>query len=338
MRGVMWLLLAGLLAGETALAVPPAKAPPIKSALVADEGVGESRHYLLAQLKAGRFDAVDTLLASLSLGQREYLIYQLMADLRHIPATAALQSWVQTQSGKAPQWLVEGEVDGFLMQLPAYDFPAEARLLLTHWQQQNWQAQYRRELSQGRFDWKRVYNSRNPDLPRQQQALLQALAQLPTNLLHQQAHVLGQLNIFLPDNRLLTQLLLRTGEPALYRMLWRQPVDDDSLRALKALPSLLKGDAASDLLIGATKHPKLKRPALKALSQLSPLPVKAQDFLLAELGNSQYGSLVASLLLEVDEPRLLVRLADELTRMERRPNISLLLAPDSGTTGAAPGL
>lgn len=337
MKGLILLLLASLLTG-TATATPVSKPPPIKSALVADEGLRESQRYLLEHLKAGQFDAVDTLLASLSLGQREFLLYQLIRDLHHIPATALLQSWVQTQSTKAPQWLVEGEVDGFLMQLPAYDFPAEARLLLTHWQQQNWQAQYRQALSNGSFEWKSIYNSRNPLLAQQQQALLQAIAQLPAGLLYKQAQALGKLNIFLPDNRLLSQLLLRTGEPSLFLMLWRQPVDDDSLVALKALSSLQHGETASDLLIAATKSPKLKRPALKALSQLSPLPIKAQDFLLAELGNSQYGGLVASLLLEVDEPRLLVRLADELTRMERRPNISLLLAPNTGTTGTPPGL
>ena len=35
-------------------------------------------------------------------------------------------------------WLVEKEVDGFLVQLPAYDFAAAARLVLNRWQQQAW--------------------------------------------------------------------------------------------------------------------------------------------------------------------------------------------------------
>ncbi|MNC42984.1 hypothetical protein D3C75_918210 [compost metagenome] len=78
-------------------------------------------------------------------------------------------------------------------------------------------------------------------------------------------------------------------------------------------------------------------PALQQLSRLSPLPDGAQQYLLAELGKHQYGGLVAGLLLQMDEPRLLGQLADRLTRQERRHASSIML-PDTGTPDARPGL
>ncbi|MNP74910.1 hypothetical protein D3C76_1718620 [compost metagenome] len=78
-------------------------------------------------------------------------------------------------------------------------------------------------------------------------------------------------------------------------------------------------------------------PALQQLSRLSPLPDGAQQYLLAELGKHQYGGLVAGLLLQMDEPRLLGQLADRLTRQERRHTSSVML-PDTGTPDARPGL
>ena len=56
-----------------------------------------------------------------------------------------------------------------------------------------------------------------------------------------------------------------------------------------------------------------------------------------ELGKHQYGGLVAGLLLEMDEPRLLGQLADRLTRQERRHASSVMMS-DTGTPDSRPGL
>ena len=106
-----------------------------------------------------------------------------------------------------------GEVDGFLVQLPAYDFAAEARLVLHHWQQLAWQGNYRQLLEQDRFDFKQIYYSRNPDLAQQQQALLTVLERQPPSVLRREAQRLATLNLFLPDNQLLLHFIERTGTP-----------------------------------------------------------------------------------------------------------------------------
>ncbi|MNT05626.1 hypothetical protein D3C72_1402530 [compost metagenome] len=209
--------------------------------------------------------------------------------------------------------------------------------MLNHWQQLAWQDNYRQLLEQNRFDYKQLYYSRNPELARQQQALLAVLDDQPAPVLRREAGRLASLNLFLPDNQLLLHLIERTGDTALYLKLWRQPVDHDSLAALHSIPRFHTGQEASDLLIAASRNGRLMIPALQQLSRLSPLPDGAQQYLLAELGKHQYGGLVAGLLLQMDEPRLLGQLADRLTRQERRHASSVML-PDTGTPDARPGL
>ncbi|WP_281705505.1 hypothetical protein [Aeromonas taiwanensis] len=312
--------------------------PQLQGPLVADEGLQGHREYLDSRLALGQFDAMDSLLETLSVGQREYLLFQLLSDLKSASAPSpALQAWVRAQAAKAPQWLVEGKVDGFLVQLPAYDFAAEARLVLQHWQQLAWQGNYRQLLEQDRFDFKQIYYSSNPDLPQQQEALLAVLDGQPPAVLRREAGRLATLNLFLPDNQLLLHLIEQTGDTALYLKLWRQPVDHDSLAALHAIPRFYTGQEASDLLIAASRNERLMVPALRQLSRLSPLPEGAQQYLLAELGKHQYGGLVAGLLLEMDEPRLLGQLADRLTRQERRHASSVMMS-DTGTPDTRPGL
>ena len=214
---------------------------------------------------------------------------------------------------------------------------AAARLVLNRWQQQAWQGNYRQLLAQDSFQFKQIYNSRNPELALQQEALLAVLDQQPASVLQREAHRLAAMNIFLPDNQLLRQLVERTGDSALYLKLWRQPVDHDSVTALKSVARFHQGQDASSLLIAASRNSRLKQPALHQLSQLSPLPEAAQQFLLAELGNRHYSGQVASLLLQMDEPRLLAQFADRLTRQEKRHSSSVML-PDTGTPAAQPGL
>ena len=313
--------------------------PQLQGPLVADEGLQGHLDYLGSRLQQGQFAAMDSLLDSLAVGQREYLLCRLLATLDASPRASSpeLLAWVRAQSVKAPRWLVEKEVDGFLIQQPAYDFAAAARLVLSRWQQQAWQDNYRQLLEQNSFEFKQIYNSRNPDLAQQQQALLAVLERQPLFVLQREAHKLAAMSIFLPDNQLLRQLLERTGDSALYQKLWHQPVDHDSVAALRSVARFHQGQAASDLLIAASRNGRLKLPALQQLSQLSPLPDTAQQFLLAELGNRQYSGQVASLLLQMDEPRLLAQLADRLTRQEKR-HASPVMLPDTGTPVAPPGL
>ncbi|WP_349920515.1 hypothetical protein [Aeromonas veronii] len=322
------------------LAAPvQADSPPQRNApLVADEGLQGHLDYLHSRLALEQFAAMDSLLETLALGQREYLQYQVLAGLKTVShPSPALHAWVRAQAAKAPQWLVEGEVDGFLVQLPAYDFAAEARLVLNRWQQLAWQDNYRQQLARDSFDFKQLYYSRNPELAQQQQALLTVLDSQPTAVQRREAQRLAAQPLFLPDNQLLLHLIERTGNPDLYQKLWRQPVDNDSLAALSSIPRFYHGQTASDLLIAASRNERLMIPALHQLSRLSPLPDEARQYLLAELGKQQYSGLVAGVLLQLDEPRLLAQLADRLTHQERRHTMSVL-RPDTGTPDGQPGL
>lgn len=122
-----------------------------------------------------------------------------------------MQQWVEAQADKAPEWLMEQQVDGFLVQQPVYDFAAQARQLLGAWQLQSLVQRYRQQLARGSFQLKSIYYSSNPDLAMQQQALLLALDTLPQPIWMREAQALASQNIYLPDNHLLFHLLLRTG-------------------------------------------------------------------------------------------------------------------------------
>ena len=330
MKPVFWLLL-GLLS-----AIPAhAQAAPVA---VTAETLQTHQRYLASRLQQGQFAAIDSLLATLSREQREFLLLQLLRDIPAAePASPALQQWVEAQAGKAPKWLVEQQVDGFLVQQPVYDFAARARQLLGEWQVQALQASYRRQLELGNFRFKSIYYRGNPALAQQQQALLRALDTQPLSVWVREARQLAAQNIYLPDNRLLLYLLQGTGEPALYASLWHRPVDQDALTALLTINRFHQGYVASDLLIAASDNPGLKASALRQLSALSPLPPQAQKYLLAELSNRQYGALVAGLLMEVDEPQLLSALARRLGQRDTPP-IAPSLLPDSGTPDGRPGL
>lgn len=330
MKPVFWLLL-GLLSAIPAYA----QAAPVA---VTAETLQTHQRYLASRLQQGQFAAIDSLLATLSREQREFLLLQLLRDIPAAePASPALQQWVEAQAGKAPKWLVEQQVDGFLVQQPVYDFAARARQLLGEWQVLALQASYRRQLELGNFRFKSIYYRGNPALAQQQQALLRALDTQPQSVWVREARQLAAQNIYLPDNRLLLYLLQGTGEPALYARLWHRPVDQDALTALLTINRFHQGNVASDLLIAASDNPGLKASALRQLSALSPLPPQAQKYLLAELSNRQYGALVAGLLMEVDEPQLLSALARRLGQRDTPP-IAPSLLPDSGTPDGRPGL
>jgi hypothetical protein len=330
MKPVFWLLL-GLL---SAMPVCAQSAPVAVTA----ETLQTHQRYLAGRLQEGQFAAIDSLLATLSRERREFLLLQLLRDIPATPpASPALQQWVEAQADKAPEWLMEQQVDGFLVQQPVYDFAAQARQLLGEWQLQSLMQRYRQQLAQGSFQLKSIYYSSNPDLAMQQQALLLALDTLPQPIWMREAQALASQNIYLPDNHLLFHLLQRTGEPALYGMLWRRPADQDALRTLSTISRFHHGSAASDLLIAASGNEGLKGAALRQLSALSPLPPQAQKYLLAELSNRQYGALVAGLLMEVDEPQLLSALARRLGQRDMPP-IAPSLLPDSGTPDGQPGL
>ena len=330
MKPVFWLLL-GLLSAIPAYA----QAAPVA---VTAETLQTHQRYLASRLQQGQFAAIDSLLATLSREQREFLLLQLLRDIPAAePASPALQQWVEAQAGKAPKWLVEQQVDGFLVQQPVYDFAARARQLLGEWQVQALQASYRRQLELGNFRFKSIYYRGNPALAQQQQALLRTLDTQPPSVWVREARQLAAQNIYLPDNRLLLYLLQGTGEPALYARLWHRPVDQDALTALLTINRFHQGYVASDLLIAASDNPGLKALALRQLSALSPLPPQAQKYLLAELSNRQYGALVAGLLMEVDEPQLLSALARRLGQRDTPP-IAPSLLPDSGTPDGRPGL
>ena len=73
----------------------------IAGSLVADEGLEGHRAYLDGRMALGQFDAMDSLLETLSMGQREFLLFQLLGELKSSGAPSpALLAWVRATSGQ----------------------------------------------------------------------------------------------------------------------------------------------------------------------------------------------------------------------------------------------
>ena len=100
MKPVFWLLL-GLLS-----AIPVhAQAAPVT---VTAETLQTHQRYLASRLQQGQFAAIDSLLATLSREQREFLLLQLLRDIPAAePASPALQQWVEStdrdQASRSPE-------------------------------------------------------------------------------------------------------------------------------------------------------------------------------------------------------------------------------------------
>ena len=77
--------------------------PQLRAPLVADEGLEGHRAYLDGRMALGQFDAMDSLLETLSVGQREYLLHQLLSGLKSLNAPSpALLAWVERGERPTP--------------------------------------------------------------------------------------------------------------------------------------------------------------------------------------------------------------------------------------------
>lgn len=269
--------------------------------------------YLTARLQQGQLAALDTFLDSLPSAQSEPLRWWLLQGLSGSERPAApTRTWVAAQSKRVPSTLTSQTQDGFLVSLPRYDYPALARRLLQSWQQLDWQGQYGYELAAGKLNLRSIYRWNNPNLERQQSALLAALAQAPNPVRLQLAQAVARTPLYLPDNRLIYTLLDYTGSSELFFTLWRRPVDDDSLRALALVSRFHEGNAAGELLLSAAAEPGLNSAAMLALGALHPLPDPVRSYLHRELGIGPDGVALAKLLKPRAESLQLILLADRL--------------------------
>lgn len=292
------------------------------------------QRYLNERLQQNQFAAIDSLLTTLELPQQEYLLLRL---LEQIPLSAsvspALKAWVQVQAQKVPKWLIESAHDGFVQQQLGYDFAARARLLISHWQQQQRIADYQQQLLAGRFRFKAIYYRENKQLTAEQAALLTAITLTPPYVLRRYSQQLIDLPVYLPDNQLLLTWLERSQDPALYGLLWQRKVDQNSLASLTSIPRLYAPEVAGNLLISASDNPELKSAALRQMTRLSPLPEPARLYLLAELRGQQYGAWVAALLMELNEPRWLLSLAEPVEAGEAARSVWPRTTISSATDG-----
>lgn len=282
--------------------------------------VADHLPYLEARLKQGQLDALEALLVTLPDPDAEQLRWLLLQSLSPLERPEeSVRRWVNAQAQRVAQDFDEITRDGFLVSLPRHDYPALARNLLQSWQQLDWQAQYSVQLQQGNFVLRSLYRLNNPDVMRQQSALLAALPGAPLPVLQGLARELARSALFLPDNQLAYALLSHTGEPELFRALWSRPVDSASLQAVSLVTRFHQGGTAGDLLLAAARIPALNSRAMLTLGGLQPLPVKARDYLQRELGIGPQGVSLSRLLKPREESLQLILLADRLLHDQMGP-------------------
>ncbi|MFM7969920.1 hypothetical protein ACF2JD_18285 [Aeromonas sp. A-5] len=94
--------------------------------------------------------------------------------------------------------------------------------------------------------------------------------------------------------------------------LWRQPVDQDSVAALSTISRFHHGGGQRSADCRQC-NPQAERAALQPAQRALAAAGQGPAIPAGGALNRQYSALVASLLLQMDEPRLLAQLADRLT-------------------------
>ncbi|CAG8999378.1 MAG: hypothetical protein CENE_01352 [Candidatus Celerinatantimonas neptuna] len=223
------------------------------------------------QLKASNLDWLEYHIPVLEPARREPLLYVLLSQyyqLKLLPSNQ-LVPWFKRLAGQRPTLIEHVKIDGYLITRPRYDYPAMARAILNHWQARQYQEQYARQLRDGVFPWQTIFQSKNPTLLAQQQAVVYALGELDRQQLERIYQRLQKYSYFFPDNSVFAALAINLKNRHILEQLFSQAVDQYSINALNYIAEHYTPSFALAILIQAAHHPQIKYYALHAMTDLA---------------------------------------------------------------------
>ncbi|CAH0532246.1 hypothetical protein VST7929_00057 [Vibrio stylophorae] len=269
------------------------------------------------------FDRLEHRLRGFDRPTEEALRLSLVQSIQPEQLNAALVTWLANQPNV--QVMVSEQGDGYVLRHLAFDYAAPRQYLLSLWfkngqQQRLYQDIENNGLSLSLFLMdveRRHYQQRRDNLI----AVIPSLSHLAIQHFRQQFLDQGSL-IWLPDNGVLSALAQRTGDPALYHLLWRRRADHYSLAALNALAQQSNQQWQIQQLLVAAENQGLRKAAIMQLAQLQHLAPASTAQLLSQISTA-HGEDVAVLMQQAGHQQWL---AEQLTKSQGMARKHLLNA------------
>ena len=183
--------------------------------------------------------------------------------------------------------------------LALWDIAEHQRLFAADWQSRSWQwpTELAIDEKQALINW--VSTLQNAELEvLVEDFLLNASSALKT------------------DNSILYALAKHSGSPAMYQLLWQQPADQYSYKALSELSTSLSEMGSVKQLISASSKPELSSQALLSLARSYSHTKQAQDFLTKALEKEKLAWHAASAYKFIKSPAFKLEMAKRLANKD----------------------
>ncbi|MEZ8083133.1 hypothetical protein [Enterovibrio norvegicus] len=270
---------------------------------------------------ANEFDKLTVYLKTLPLLTQEEALTVLVRRAGNFEnMTPEREKFLVKLSHQQPQYLVKSQGDGYWVTIPAFNFAGEARWVLNHWKVKLLQDEVRRLLGYNELSLSTWLSFTSSDYPLRRDALVGMISQMTSiNVEKLVTLYLADKNmVWAPDNAVLGALAYKTGDPALYNLLWRRRTDSDSLKQLQLLNMPPVTEDKISQMIAASVNPLLRNIATRQLAGLRPLPDDVKAFLLKQLSDRQRGKGIAEMIAKKGHAQWLEDLLESTTGVTHR--------------------
>lgn len=182
--------------------------------------------------------------------------------------------------------------------MPAFNYAGEAKWVLNHWQIKLMQDEVKRLLGYNQLSLSKWLSFSASDYTLRREALVALIPTLPESDIQKLIKLYQDDSnmVWSPDNALLAALASKSGDDALYQLLWLRRTDSYSLAVLQKLETPPVTAKHIQLMIAATVNPVLADTAIRQLAGIHPLPQDAKSFLLKQISDRRRGKKVVVLL------------------------------------------
>ncbi len=205
--------------------------------------------------------------------------------------------WLSKLADEYPTYSVKTRSDGYVVSMRAFNYGLLAHGVVMDWQHLMEAQAVLKALESGELTLSEWLKVPLVDYYPRRDTFIANVHSLSDGVISRFVDEFGPKKnrmLWLPDNAVIAALAARSGDEALYQLLWRRRTDAFSVDELQRLAHLAPDEIAVTQLIAATNNPSLKTSAYQQLARLQPMPFNVQHFLIAKLDEVEDGSLVAN--------------------------------------------
>lgn len=222
-------------------------------------------------LRGGQLSWLEYHIPTLPPQRREPLLYVLLSQYYQLNSTMSpsILPWMERLSHERPSLMRTSMINGYQVTHPKFDYPALARAIINRWHSESLTQRYARELRKDRFPWKEIFRADNPALLPQQHSFVRALQALNRAQLNRVRQEIAQHHYYFPDNYIQAILAYKLADPKLLAQLFKQPIDQYSVKTLRQIARFYHPSFARGILMDALKNKDARPFAIDALGQLA---------------------------------------------------------------------